>query len=73
MIAIFAILVELVALSAAAVWVVGRVSTTGELLNKSIENLTEVVVDLKRWVREIDVKVAMHHDQLIEIKAKEKK
>lgn len=75
-IAIVAILFELIGLVVVAVWVVGKIRTTTETLSILIQGLTDNINRLHNWLNEVDDKTRETSERLkaveteLEVKSK---
>lgn len=61
---------NLVVLAVGAVWAIGKIKAQIAVLTESINNLNTTLIELRKWVGQIDEKVDSQGERLAKVEAK---
>ena len=68
---IAALLVNLIVLIVGVVWVIGKITAQSAANTEAVNNLNTTLVELRKWVGQIDDKVDSHGERLATVEAKQ--
>lgn len=71
-VAIAALILNLIGLVIGAVWVIGKINAQSAVLANSIDNLNTTLIELRKWVGQIDEKVDEQGRDIAVLKEKTK-
>ena len=70
-VAIAGLAANALALIVMGVWVIGKINAQAAVLAEAINNLNTTLVELRKWVGQIDEKVDSHGERLATVEAKQ--
>jgi len=70
-VAIAALVLNMIVLIVGTVWVISKITAQSTANTLALENLNTTLVELRKWVGQIDEKVDSHGERLATIEAKQ--
>lgn len=70
-VAIAALIVNMIVLIVGTVWVISKITAQSAANTEAVNNLNTTLVELRKWVGQIDEKVDSHGERLATVEAKQ--
>ena len=70
-VAIAALVLNMIVLIVGTVWVISKITAQSTANTLALENLNTTLVELRKWVGQIDEKVDSHGERLATVEAKQ--